>query len=94
MMKSKESNKIYQLPMDTLRQGFSMHCRLLGIRKDTCLALILMLYSKELLIAMLYFMAKIEKIGLQEGMDRDDITTIVVETAAEMREAWDRKNNK
>lgn len=43
---------------------------------------------------MLYFMAKIEKIGLQEGMDRDDITTMVVETAAEMREAWDRKNNK
>ncbi len=94
MMKSKESNKIYQLPMDTLRQGFSMHCRLLCIRKDTCLALILLLNCKELLIAVMKFMAMIEQRGLQEDMDRDDITTMVVEIAAEMREAWDRKNNK
>jgi hypothetical protein len=40
------------------------------------------------------FMAMIEHRGLQEDMDRDDITTMVVETAAEMREAWDKKNNK
>ena len=39
-------------------------------------------------------MAMIEQRGLQEDMDRDDITTMVVEIAAEMREAWDRKNNK
>ena len=33
----------------------------------------------------------IEQRGLQEDLDRDDITTMVVETAAEMRVAWDKK---
>ena len=93
-MNSKESSEIYRLPMATLQKGFSMHCRLLGLRKSTCLALTLMLNSKELLIAMSYFMARIEEIGLQEDMDQDDLTTMVVNTAEEMREAWDRKNNR
>lgn len=71
-----------------------MHCKLLGLRKSTSLALVLMMNSKELLIAMLYFMARIEEIGLQEDMDQDDLTTMVVNTAEEMREAWDKRNNK
>ena len=37
---------------------------------------------------------KNRRIGLQEDMDQDDITTMVVNTAEEMREAWDKKNNK
>ena len=40
-----------------------------------------MLDSKDLLIAMLYFMARIEEIGLQEEMDQEDITTTCVRMA-------------
>ena len=37
---------------------------------------------------------KNRRIGLQEDMDQDDITTMVVNMAEEMWEVWDRKNNK
>ncbi len=93
-MNSKESSKIYRLPMATLQKGLVMHCKLLGLRKSTSLALVLMMNSKDLLIAMLYFMAKIEQRGLQEVMDQDDITTMVVNTAEGLREIWDKRNNK
>ncbi len=73
-----KSSEIYHLSMTTLQQGFAMHCKLLGLRKNTCIALTLMLNSKELLIAMSKFMAEIEGSGRLEDMDKDDTTTMVV----------------
>ena len=93
-MKSEKSSEIYHLSMTTLQEGLVMHCKLLGLRKSTSLALVLMMNSKELLLAIMKLMAKIEQRGLQEVMDQDDITTMIVNAAEEMREAWDKRNNK
>lgn len=78
----------YELPLTTLQKGFAMHCRLLGISKDTCVALVLLLNSKDLLIAMMKFMAIVEENGLKDGVD---VTTVVVNMAAEMRDVTDKK---
>ena len=67
-----------------------MYCKLLGLRQDTCLALTLMLNSKDLLLAMLLFMATIDEDHIQETMDPEDITTLVVNKAQELKEIWER----
>ena len=77
-MTSKKSSEMLHQDMTTLREGFVMYCKLLGLRQSTCKALILLLNSKELLIAIMKFMAKIDADGLQKDMDLEDITTIVV----------------
>ncbi len=83
-MKSSETS----LPdMTTLREGFVLYCRLLGLRQSTCEALILLLNSKELLIAIMKFMAEIDANGLQEDMDQDDMTTLIVQVAEELKTA-------
>jgi len=51
-----------------------------------------MLNSKELLIAMLQFMARIEQTGLKEGVT-EDMTTIISNLAADLRTIADRKNS-
>lgn len=78
--------------MTTLRQGLAGYCRLLGLDKQTCLALTLLLNSKELLIAMMKFMARIEQTGLKEGVT-EDMTTIMVNVAVELKEAYDKLQN-
>lgn len=92
-MTSKKTSEIYQLPISTLRQGVALYCRLLGLRKSTCIALTLLLNSEELLIAMMRFMANIDEERIQEDMDQEDITTICVNVAAELKEAWDKMNS-
>lgn len=87
---SKKSLETSQLTMPTLRKGFNMYCKLLGLRQSTCLALTLMLNSRDLLLAMMLFMAIKDEERVQDTMDPEDITTMVVNKAAEMREAWDR----
>ena len=84
-----EKKTVQDYSIETLREGVTCYCRLLGIDKDTCLALILMLHSKELLLAIMKFMAQMEQ-KRPDGYERDEITTIVVNCAAELREAWDR----
>lgn len=89
-MKTSEKSSETLLPdMTTLREGFVVYCKLLGLRQSTCKALILLLNSKELLIAIMKFMAEIDANGLQEDMEQDDITTMVVKVAEELRKAWD-----
>lgn len=78
--------------MTTLRTGFIMYCKLLGLRQNTCKALILLLNSKEFLIAIMKFMAKIDESKLQKVMNQEDITTMCVKVAVELRKAWDKKS--
>ena len=87
-----QSQDISQMSMETLRTALILYCRLLGIRQSTCLSLILLLNERALLLPMLQFMAEKDEERIQDVMDPDDITTMVVNVAAELRDAWDRKN--
>lgn len=85
-------SNILSKDINTLREGFVCYCKLLGLRQDTCLALTLLLSTKESLIAMMQFMAKLYAEGVQKDMDVDDITTIVVNKAEEVRNWEDRQD--
>ena len=78
-------NEILQKDMNTIRDGFIMYCRLLGLSKDTCLALILMLPSKKQLVLLMAYMAQIDggKIKIPEEQDN---TTAVVLKAEEIKD--------
>lgn len=93
-MGSKLSSETSRLPMSTLRTGFACYCRLLGLKKDTCLALTLLLNSEQLLIAMLFFLKRKDEERIQEVMDQEDITTMVVRKAEELIEIWDKMQEK
>ena len=88
---TKEVKDPRQLDIQTLRSGFAMYCKLLGLRKSTCIALTLLLNDKELLLAIMKFMAQIDAYGLKKDTN-EDITTIVVNVAEELRETWDKRN--
>lgn len=75
--------------MRTLQIGFALYCRLLGIRQDTCVALALLLNAKWPLVATMKFMAEKDAERVQETMDHEDITTMVVLKAQEYRDRWD-----
>lgn len=86
------TSDIYKKDIKELRTGFACYCRLLGVRKDTCTALTLLLSSEESLIAMMKFMSEIDASGVQKEMDTDDVTTMVVNLAREIREWQDRQD--
>ena len=90
---TKKLKDLRQMDIQTLRSGFAMYCKLLGLRKSTCIALTMLLDDKELLLAIMYFMAQIYDIRENNNEDVDkDITTIVVNVAEELREIWDKRN--
>ena len=82
------------LSIDDLRTGLTCYCRLLGLDQDTCVGLVLMMHSKELLLALMKYMAQIEVKGLKKELSKDEITTMIVNTAAQLRDAVDRRESK
>ena len=90
MSKSSETSELSRLPMTTLQKGLALYCKLLDLSKQTCLALTLMLDTKELLLAMLKFMAIIESRGLKPEIT-DDMTTIASNLAADLRTISDKR---
>ena len=90
-MTSEKSSETLLPDMTTLREGFVLYCRLLGLRQSTCKALMLLLNSKELLIAIMKFMAEIDANGLQRDMSQDEITTLITQVAKDLRMAADKK---
>ena len=85
------TRNIDNLSMNDLRKGLAGYSRLLGIDRKTCLGLTLMLDSREAILAMLKFMALIHQNGLKPGT-MEDITTIVCNLAAELRDVSDGRS--
>lgn len=90
-MDPKNLADVGNLPISTLRKGFAGYCKLLGLDKHTCFALTLLLNSKELLIAMMKFMSQIDQTGIKEGVS-EDMTTIMVNVAVQLKDAADKKS--
>ena len=74
-----------QVTMDTLRKAFARCCKILGLDQKTCLALTLLLYSKESMMTMLWYLDWAEQEGIKPS------TTMVVKAAQLIREEYDRK---
>ena len=70
--------------METLRSALARCCKILGFDQQTCLALTLMLDSKEALMTMLWAMKEIEDRGLVKKVR--DMTTLIVNIAVQIEE--------
>ena len=64
-MTSDTSQETTQVTMDTLRRAFARYCKILEIDQITCLALTLLLNSKESMITMLRYLDWAEKEGIK-----------------------------
>lgn len=82
---------ILEKDITTLRKGFVLYCNLLGLKQETCLALILLLDSKILLVAIMKYMAELDEDRVQDKLTWDEITTLVVNKAVETKDMVERK---
>ena len=82
---------ILEKDITTLRKAFALYCNLLGLKQDTCLALILILDSKILLVAIMKYMAELDDDRVQDRLTWDEITTLVVNKAVETKDMVERK---
>lgn len=72
-MNSKKSSEASPVTIEVLRELFAIGCRNLGIPQDQCLALVLLLQSREELGSMVKWMLKQEERGY-----KPDLTEVVL----------------
>ncbi len=71
--------------MTTLRHAFARCCKILGLDQKTCLALTLLLNSKECMMTMLWYLDWAEQEGIKPTR------TMVVKAAQMIREEYDKQ---
>ena len=83
---SSTSSETQQPSIDTLRKAFARCCKILGLDQKTCLALTLLLFSRECMMTMLWYLDWAEQEGIKPSK------TMVVKAAELIREEYNRQN--
>lgn len=84
-MASDTSQETTQVTIETLRRAFARCCKILELDQKTCVALTLLLFPRECMMTMLWYLDWAEQEGIKPSR------TMVVKVAQLIREEYDRK---